>query len=254
MPVEMALTPDSRWEVGLRPLVDAASAAGFSALGLPADRVDEATAGLLRASGLRCHELLALVVGQDEHGALAAGERLAEAAGAAGAEWVLTTVPVEPVGPVATALRRCAALFDEVGAGTAVEFGPVGPVSSIAAAREVVAAVDGRGRAGVVVDSWHFSFGTSTWDDLASVPLDEIAYVQFADARAPESDRLLRETTNRRVVPGEGILELERFARVLRDRGWEGTVSVEVLSSELRALPVPDVVRRLHDAAARFWE
>jgi sugar phosphate isomerase/epimerase len=54
-------------------------------------------------------------------------------------------------------------------------------------------------------------------------------------------------------LPGEGVLELDRFAGTLLDRGWDGLVSVEVLSAELRALPVDVLVRRLHDTTARFW-
>jgi sugar phosphate isomerase/epimerase len=85
------------------------------------------------------------------------------------------------------------------------------------------------------------------------VPLDDVAYVQFTDALQPLSDNLVRETLHRRASPGEGILQLDRFAKTLLDRGWEGTVSVEVLTAELRELPVDALVRRLHDTTARFW-
>ena len=85
------------------------------------------------------------------------------------------------------------------------------------------------------------------------MPLDDIAYVQFADALAPESERLVRETLHRRALPSEGVLELDRFAATLLERGWDGIVSVEVLNAELRALPVDVLVRRIHDTAAPFW-
>ena len=46
-----------------------------------------------------------------------------------------------------------------------------------------------------MIDSWHFCFSDNTWDDLATVPLDDIAYLQFTDALEPESrERLVRET------------------------------------------------------------
>ncbi len=76
----------------------------------------------------------------------------------------------------------------------------------------------------------------------------------FADALAPESgDRLVRETLHRRAAPGEGVLELDRFAATLRDGGYDGTVSVEVLSAALRELPVDALVERLHGATAPYW-
>ena len=87
----------------------------------------------------------------------------------------------------------------------------------------------------------------------ADKPLDDMAYVQFADALAPESDRPFRETLHRRALPGEGRLELDRFATTLLERGWLGTVSVEVLSAHLRALPVDELMCRLYETAAPFW-
>ena len=105
-----------------------------------------------------------------------------------------------------------------------------------------------------MIDSWHFCFSDNTWDDLAAVPLDHIAYLQFADALQPESrDRMVRETLHRRAMPGEGILELDRFAGTMRERGYDCIVSVEVLSAELRELPVDELSRRLYDATAPYW-
>ncbi len=112
----------------------------------------------------------------------------------------------------------------------------------------------GAGRAGLLIDSWHVGFGDSTWKDLAEVPLDDIAYVQFTDALEPDSrDRPIRETLHRRALPGDGVLELDRFARTLLDRGWDGIVSAEVLSADLRALPADELTRSLYDTAARYW-
>jgi len=67
------------------------------------------------------------------------------------------------------------------------------------------------------------------------------------------SGRLGRETMHRRALPGEGILDLVRFAATLLDRGWDGLVSVEVLSEELRASPIEEIARRAHDTTARYW-
>ena len=64
---------------------------------------------------------------------------------------------------------------------------------------------------------------------------------------------MVRETLHRRALPGEGILELDRFATTLLDRGWDGTVSVEVLSAELRELPVDVQVARMYATTAPYW-
>jgi sugar phosphate isomerase/epimerase len=254
MSVQLAITPDHRWGFATADLVSAASEAGFAAVGISADCVDAAAADTYAAAGLRCHEILALLFSDDETATMTAAERLADAAEVMGAQWVLTVFATPLTTKTTKALRRCAAVFADAGAGMAVEFSPLGPISSIPQGMEAVAAVNrGGGRAGLVIDTWHYFFGDSTWEDLAEVPLNDIAYVQFADALAPESENLARETMHRRALPGEGVLELDRFATMLIERGWEGTASVEVLSADLRVLPAHELVRRIRDTTAPFW-
>jgi sugar phosphate isomerase/epimerase len=252
--VPLAITPDARWKASASELAAAAGAAGFAAVGIGADRADAATAQAYGDAGVRCHEVLALVLGDDEAATLASAARLAAAASQMAAEWVLTIFRAELTSATTKLAQRCAALFAEAGSGLAAEFSPLGPVSTIPQGMEVVRGANaGPGRAGLMIDSWHFFFGASTWDDLARVPLDDIAYVQFTDALAPESEMLMHETMNRRALPGEGVLELRRFASTLMERGWHGVVSVEVLSAELNTLPVSEIVRRIAATTAPYW-
>jgi sugar phosphate isomerase/epimerase len=197
---------------------------------------------------------LALVVSKDEPKTSATAEQLAEAAATMNADWVLTIFRAPLSSETARIIERCAAIFAEAGAGMAVEFSPLGPISSIATGLEVMR-VGNRagGRAGLMIDSWHFCFGESTWDDLATVSLEEIAYIQFDDALAPESDDLMSETMSRRALPGDGILELDRFASTLLERGFDGTVSVEVLSAELQALSINEITSRIHATTSPYW-
>jgi len=252
MSVELGLTPDARWDISPPGLVAAAGGAGFSALGMAGRRADAACAAALAAGGLRCHELLALVVTADAEATLTRARRLAEAAAVVNAQWVLTTFAAPLSGGTRPLIKRCAAVFAEAGSGMAVEFSPLGPVTSITAGLAVVEAA-GAGRASVMIDTWHFFRGDSTWEQLERVPLDRIAYVQFCDAPPPVSENGIHETMQRRVMPGDGAFELDRFASTLLDRGWAGLVSVEVLSAELRELPVPEFARRAYQSTARYW-
>jgi sugar phosphate isomerase/epimerase len=253
MTVELGLTPDGRWDIDVAGLAAAASAAGFSALGLRADLAGPEARTELAGAGLRCHELLALVVGEDAPGTIENAERLARAAAEVGAEWVLSVYLTGVSDRTTKLVERCAAILAEAGTALAVEFSPLGPVATLRDALDLVAAA-GAGRAGVIIDSWHFCTGTERWDALARVPLELVAYVQFADASAPTSDNAMRESMHGRAFPGEGVLELDRFASTLLDRGFDGLVSVEVLSRELRALPVPEFARRAHDTTAPYWD
>ena len=104
-----------------------------------------------------------------------------------------------------------------------------------------------------MIDSWHFLMGDSKFEDLESVPLDHIAYVQFSDALAPESEKLGRETMKRRALPGEGILDLDCFASTLRARGYDGLVSLEILSEVWRERPLEEFAVAAYEAAASYW-
>ncbi|KUH84940.1 MULTISPECIES: TIM barrel protein [unclassified Mycobacterium] len=250
MTVHLALTPDARWSCALPDLLAAARTTGFASVGINADQSGSA-ASAFTAAGVPCHEVLALVIGDEEAAALSAAERLAECAALVGAPWVLTVFAAPPR---MSLIRQCARIIGAAGAAMAVEFSPLGPVSVISDGMAVVRAAQRDAPAGLLIDSWHFCMGRSTWADLATVPLDDIAYLQFTDALAPESaDRLVRETLHRRTLPGEGVLELDRFAGILLDRGWGGVVSMEILSAALRALPLESMLRRVYDAGASFW-
>ncbi len=252
MTVELALTPDSRWNIEMPDLVDAVQSAGFSSLGILGSRVDVDAPAVFSAAGLRCHEIMALAITKNSERTEAMAEQLAAAAAAMDAPWVNTVFVTPLTADVAKLVQRCAAIFADAGVGMAVEFSPVSPITSIARGLEIVQ-IAGAERAALLIDSWHFSFGDSTWDDLARVRPEQIAYVQFNDGVEPESDDRMHETIDRRVMPGDGIFELDRFATTLLETGWEGTVSVEVLSAELRRLPVPEFIRRAYEAAAPFW-
>lgn len=251
MTVEIALTPDSRWDIDVPGLAAAAAGAGFTSVGIAAARADADCAKTLAAAGLRCHELLALLVTEDEEATLRQAAELAQAAAIVGARWVLGAFRVKLDARSAPLIHRCAEILADAGAGLAVEFSPLGFVPTITAARDVAAAA-GAGRAGVLIDTWHFFRGASTWDELATIPLDEIAYLQFDDAPPPIGSGMA-ETLHRRVMPGDGELDLDRFASTLLERGFDGLVSVEVLSAELRQLPVPEFARRAYDSTVRYW-
>ena len=78
-------------------------------------------------------------------------------------------------------------------------------------------------------------------------------HLLFDDAPELASDDLMYETTQRRALPGEGRFDLTRFATCLRSRGWDGPVSVEVLSAEMRSWPREVFARRVHAAARPYW-
>jgi sugar phosphate isomerase/epimerase len=249
--VQLAVTPDSRWEVPLPDLASATRREGFVGLGLPARWAGPDARSVCDAAGVRCHEILALVITADEERTLAYAERLAEAAATMGAPWVTTTFQVAPTAASATLVARCAAIVAEAGSTMAVEFSPIGAVPDLRDGL-AVAELAGSG-ARVLVDTWHFSVGGSTWAELEALPVDKIAFVQFSDAPALESEDLFAETMDRRLTPGAGTFELDRFATTVQDKGFDGYVSLELLNRDLLDRPVPDTLREAGVAMRRYW-
>ena len=115
----------------------------------------------------------------------------------------------------------------------AVEFSPLGSIPSVRAGLEVV---DLAGpTAALMIDTWHFFFGDTAWADLEAVPVEKIAYIQFDDGLEPVSEDLMGETMERRVLPGTGIFDLERFAATLLESGIPG--GCERRSAQPRTAP-----------------
>ena len=134
----------------------------------------------------------------------------------------------------------------------AVEFTPFGEVNSIPAALEVVE-VAGADRAGVDDHTWHFFRGSSTWADLAAVPLERIAYVQFDDALDPTSDDAIDETMNKRVNAWRWDLRL-RALRVGLARPWMGRCGqCGGAQSGASQLPVSEFARMAAAKTAPYW-
>ncbi|MDT3444191.1 TIM barrel protein [Pseudofrankia sp. BMG5.37] len=249
--VEFALSPDTMWDVDIDAMAGATQAAGFSALGLVVGGADEKAAAAFDTAGLRCHELMALLFTGRDDTVLRHAARLATSAAAVRAEWVVATFLAPLGGQTLDLIKRSADVFAEAGARLAVEFSPLGGVPSIDAAIEVVEAA-GPERAGVLIDSWHFFRGGAPWEQLEQVPLDRVAYVQLADALPPASDDAMSETAHRRALPGQGELDLARFVGTLRDRGYDGLVSVEVLNDELRRRPL-ELPQAAMAATVPYW-
>ena len=105
----------------------------------------------------------------------------------------------------------------------------------------------------MLVDTWHFTFGDDTWEILDALPLEELAYVQFDDHPPLASDDLVAETLGRRVMPGEGHFELERFCDAIRAKGYTGAVSCEILSDATRSMDRLAFAQQVYTTSRKFW-
>jgi sugar phosphate isomerase/epimerase len=242
--------------------LDAAQASGVSLVGISASAIREHVdaggspacfAAELECRGLACFELLYLACDPTNPDAtLGHLERLRPAVEALRPAWILTASPAPAGAPLADLLGRCCDLVAGAGCGLAFEFFPWAPIATLAGARELIAAA-GRRNAGVLVDTWHFFHGPDDWTALETLPLDDVAYVQFSDAVAVDRSDLAGAAETSRRFPGDGRLDLARFAETFRRRGFAGTVSIEVLSAETRAVGPREFARRCVESTRRYW-
>ena len=216
--------------------------------------VDE-LAELIGSAGMRCFEIAALAIYEDRETTMQGARELARVARVLRPEWVMAngfadlSLPDIPV-----LLDECASLLADTGAGLGFEFLPFTPMASLAATFEYVDGARAAGaRAAVIVDTWHVFRGPDGLDGLEQLKLDDVAYVQFDDALPMAGDDLMEETLHRRVMPGQGEFPLTEFCARMRTRGYDGPVSVEILSSDWRARPLPQFVTATYEATRRFW-
>ncbi len=247
--MEFGLTPDNRRGDDGATWVAAASDAGYAALGLSSLHLrDDAVPALLAEAGLRCHELLGLVV-TDEDTTRGWADQIVGQIGRVHPTWVNTTFKVIDADTPAPrgAARPCSR-----------RPGRAWPSSSARSGRWRRSRTPSTWptpratRTWVVVDSWNVTYGPTTWTDLEQLDPERIAYVQFDDGLARVGD-LETEAMERRTYPGQGTFELERFATTLRERGFDGVVSLQILSAELRQLPLAEFARTALETSAPYW-
>lgn len=253
------ITPD--FEADLSAQIRAAGNAGFRWMGIDFASIDQycdggGTLASLRRqlddAGIRCFELQPLLLGENLAETIAAAHRAAEIASLLEVPWVQSGVVGDLGVQVEEGFRESASIVAKSGASLAVEFLPMNALKSISETRAFFASA-GVETAGIVVDSWHFFHGPDEWSDLEALSLGELAYPQFNDHPALESDDLMFETTQRRVLPGQGLFDLTRFSRTIREKGYEGPVSVEILSAELRRLSPEDFARSVFESSSPYW-
>src|SRR3954452_8187111 len=179
---------------------------------------------------------------------------LLEAAGALGAHHVkvgnIPGVPCELGKLTERYAELCAHAADLTDAVIAYEFMPFDVnVDNLDAA---LAVVEGAGakNGGLVIDTWHMAKLGIAPEELKRIPLEYLSWVELSDGRREDMDDLVDETVNHRRLPGEGELDVPAYVDACREHGYPGPWGVEVLSEELRNLPMDEIFRRAYETTS----
>ena len=103
---------------------------------------------------------------------------------------------------------------------------------------------------GLAIDTWHLGKLGVEPDELRRIPPQYISWVELSDGPFGIADEWLDEVINRRKLPGEGEFPIRDYVRVVRELGYDGPWGVEVLSEELRNLPIEEEFKRAYETTA----
>lgn len=155
--------------------------------------------------------------------------------------WMMPSQP-EPTAPwTARAIRRlraCAEILGHFGIRLGLE--PVAPhhlrrlyphpfIWDFPGGLRICEGID-RQNVGLLVDSFHWYCSGGSVEDLRALPPEAIVHVHINDA--PAGLPLEEQEDRGRLFPGEGVIDLATFLSVLREKQYDGCVSLEVLTNQ----------------------
>jgi sugar phosphate isomerase/epimerase len=108
----------------------------------------------------------------------------------------------------------------------------------------------GRENGGLAIDTWHMGKLRIPPEELRRIPGEYLAWVELSDGPVEYMDDPLDEVINHRRLPGEGEFDIPGYLEACRGVGYGGPWGVEVLSAELRALPLDEALKRAYETTA----
>jgi sugar phosphate isomerase/epimerase len=260
---DLALCSGTVIQYALPEMVEAAVAAGFSALTLwPQDYQRARSAGwsdaelrrLLADNGLVALDLDPLLTWLPGEAELAQSLAKVEVASeddfyriadVFGAQTLNAVQGFGSAVDVSQAADACGALCDRAarhGLTVTLEFVPWSGIANASRAL-AIAEKSGRANATVMLDTWHWFRSGADFSHLAALPGARIGGVQINDAPSTGPGDPV-EAMQGRLWPGEGAIPLARVLRALWDSGARVRIGVEVFSSALASLSPAEIGRR----------
>jgi sugar phosphate isomerase/epimerase len=94
------------------------------------------------------------------------------------------------------------------------------------------------------IDTWHMGKLGIAPADLKRIPAEYLGWVELSDGQYENMPDRIDEVVNRRRLPGEGEFDIPGYVEACQEVGYEGPWGVEVLSEELRSLPIEEEFKR----------
>lgn len=266
-PYELTISALTLRTAGFTERVRAAALAGFTGVGLSAEQYLRA-----RAEGLTDRDLAAVLADHDvrltelellKHWALpercgaeerAADDALLRLAGELGVPRINAGLFTHHTLPdlVAGFGAVCRRALD-AGATVGLEFMPFSGIPDLGRARRIVEEA-AQPNSGLILDTWHIARAHTPQGLIDGLPGELVVGVQLNDAGPEPFADLREEGRHHRLLPGEGRIDLALLLRLLRGRGVDAPVSVEVISDELDSRDPADTADRAFRSTCRVLE
>jgi len=158
-------------------------------------------------------------------------------------------------------LREVATVLNNHGIGFGLEF--VGPRTSregkahefiwnMAGMLKLCDAI-GTPNMGLLLDCWHWHTSEGTVADIRNLKSNQVVYVHVNDA--PEGVAMSDYVDNQRALPGEtGVIDIGSFLRALDEIGYDGPVTSEPFSDELRQMSPAEAARVTLGNLNAIWQ
>jgi sugar phosphate isomerase/epimerase len=144
----------------------------------------------------------------------------------------------------------CAEAAEHHGAKMVYEFMP--PDVNVHDLDTALALVDGAQapNGGLAIDTWHMAKLGIPPAEMLRIPAEQLAWVELSDGQWENMADPIDEVINHRKLPGEGEFPIRSYVEACRTAGYAGPWGVEVLSEELRNLPIEQIFDRSYATAA----
>ena len=124
-----------------------------------------------------------------------------------------------------------------------IEMIPFSDLPNLDAALAVVAGA-GAANGGLLLDIWHVVRSGGSFEDILRVPARYILAAEIDDADLAMHGDMHEDTMRHRKLCGEGQFDVPAFIAAMTRAGYRGPYGVEILSDELRRLPLAEAARR----------
>lgn len=120
------------------------------------------------------------------------------------------------------------------------------PFGMIDTLKDCMAMINGSGakNGGIIFDMWHVAKMGIPYEEVSRLPAKQIIAVEINDGTLTAPWSLHEDTINHRRFCGEGEFDVKGFLAALEKTGYSGPIGIEVLSKDLRPLPLHEAVSK----------